>query len=91
MKTRKLTVEVPEYETNGGLLTSFESDFQVKVEVMSDNSVVIKGNSTGLNALARHLLTLAQEDVPDGTHIHYDSFLSSDSSELVIERADDED
>lgn len=90
LKSRKVTVEVPEYTANGGLLTSFESSFNVKVEVMSDGSVLIKGNATGLQALARHLLTLAQSDeVPDGTHIHYDAFLHDGSCELVIERDDE--
>jgi hypothetical protein len=48
---------------------------------------VIRGNRAGLVTLARHLLTLAQSEVPVGAHIHLDQFngLEDESSELVLE------
>ena len=60
-------IEVPDYNTDG-IKTEWEYDFQITCSVAGDE-VHLKANRAGLLSLASHLLTLAQEDVPDGTHI----------------------
>ena len=72
-------------------------DVQIEVSSshgMTDSSwklvpIVVRGNVAGLRSLARHLLTLAQEDVPSGSHVHLDDIggLEPGSIELVLERA----
>ena len=54
--------------------------------------VVIEANAAGLRTLAGHLLTLAQDITPDGTHLHLDenNGLKERSIGLVLERCDDE-
>lgn len=50
--------------------------------------MVLSGNPAGLTSLARHLLTLANDDVPDGMHFDFDTYagwLSDGSMALRIE------
>ena len=46
-------------------------------------------NKAGLISLANHLLTLAQDEVEDGAHIHLDEHnsLEKDSVDFIIEKA----
>lgn len=37
-----------------------------------EQQVILRADKEGLITLARHLLTLAQDTVPSGAHIHYD-------------------
>lgn len=55
---------------------------------MEENEVLISANNEGSISLAKHLLTLAQSDVPIGTHIYYDKYnsLERDSIDLIIEK-----
>ena len=50
--------------------------------------VTIKANRDGLITLARHLLTLAQEEYDVGTHIHYetDTLLDDGSWSLIVDK-----
>jgi hypothetical protein len=57
------------------------------IEVTENKSeIVIAANKEGLISLAAQLLTLAQDNVPDGPHYHYDHFscLEDGSKSLVI-------
>lgn len=53
-----------------------------------NNEVYIQANRAGLLSLASQLLTLDQEEIPCGTHFHYDEInsLEEGSNELIIER-----
>ncbi len=84
----KIEINIPEYISEEGLQLDWENDFSIKV--LKDNEVTIKANCAGLISLARHMLTLAQQDVPNGCHIHLDenNSLEDDSIDLVIERDD---
>lgn len=47
-------------------------------------------NRAGLTSLARHLLTLAQDDVPTGHHLHLTANQEIDSpADLILERRDE--
>lgn len=53
--------------------------------------MVVEANAAGLKTLAGHLLTLAQDGTPDGTHLHLEegNGLEAGSVGLVLERCDD--
>ena len=84
----RVVIEVPGYSADSGV--RFDWDVGSEIEVRSYGSeTVIEANRAGLRSLARHCLTLAQEEVPPGLHLHLDegSGLEPGSSSLVIERA----
>lgn len=56
------------------------------------NEIVIEANAAGLRTLAGHLLTLAEDGTPDGTHLHLEEHngLEEGSVHLVLERCDEE-
>ncbi|MEV6631635.1 NUDIX domain-containing protein [Actinoplanes sp. NPDC051470] len=63
-------------------------DCIVRVWESPEKTVVISGNPAGLVSLARHLLTLAQDTVPDGRHLDFDSYcgwLEGGSAAIRIE------
>ena len=63
----------------------WEEDFSIKCSI-DNNSVIIEANKGGLISLARHLLGLAQENVPEFEHFHLDEYnsLDDDSAELIV-------
>ena len=80
----KFEINVPEY-TSKGIRIEWEDGFEISVS-KSDCDICINANSAGLISLAKHCLTLAQMNVPAGSHIHYDEFnsLEEGSEEMVI-------
>ena len=66
-----------------------EDDFSIKCSIDDDgNSVTIQANKSGLISLARHLLELAQDAVPEFTHFHLNDYsdLEEGSSEIIFVR-----
>lgn len=84
----KIEVDIPKYMDEKGLVLNWENNFSIRV--LGGDEIVIKANSAGLTSLARHLLTLAQKNVPDGSHIHLDEYnsLEEKSVDLIVERDD---
>ena len=82
----KKEIEIIPYDRNKGLELFWEPDFKINVEF--DNEVLISANKQGLISLASHLLSLAQDEIVIGTHIHLDEFnsLEDGSCDLVIEK-----
>lgn len=82
----KLTLSVPDYSPETGLICEFEDDYRIGVEINDDMSVCIKADKGGLVSLAKLMLTLSSDHVPDGTHMHFDSYTSLEdgSCELII-------
>jgi hypothetical protein len=62
--------------------------FKIEVSFVN-NQVLIKANYEGLNSLANHFRTLA-EDKMKGAHFHLDEFVGLEvgSMELIIEKID---
>ena len=52
------------------------------------DSTVVKANKEGLTLLANMCLTLAQDEAPNGSHVHLDefNFLQKGSLELIISK-----
>ena len=92
----KVELKIREYTPETGVGDEWHFDSNVTTaffiggeKVDTKNcSFLISGNSEGLVSLARVLLHLSQENVPDGSHVHYDDFagLEDDSCELILQR-----
>ncbi|WP_030293158.1 Imm32 family immunity protein [Streptomyces katrae] len=82
-------IDVPEYRGDEGLRFAWDDDFEIELTV-SSAEVVIKANRAGLTSLARHLLTLAQEGVGAGSHVHLTADQEIESNvDLILERMGD--
>jgi hypothetical protein len=72
-----------------GVVRTFrwETDARIMVRELGGETV-IEANAAGLRTLAGHLLTLAQDGTPDGSHLHLEAGagLAAGSSGLVLER-----
>ncbi|MFD7107306.1 Imm32 family immunity protein [Streptomyces celluloflavus] len=81
-------IDVPERRVDGGLQFVWDDDFEIELTVRS-MEVVIKANRAGLTSLARHLLTLAQQGVHEGSHIHLTADQEIESEiDLILERVE---
>jgi len=71
-----VTLEVISYDPALGVGTWWDDDAVLRAEVWEspEKTVVISGNPAGLMSLARHLLTLAQDAVPNGRHFDFDTY-----------------
>lgn len=83
------SIQVPEYDVAEGIEFEWDDDSRVEIR-MSGQDVTVYANTPGLISLARHLLTLAQQDVPSGRHIHLSSWsgLAEGSAELTWQKTD---
>jgi len=83
----EVTVSIVKYTPGSGVTTNWEIDHRISVTLGSDE-IVIAANPAGLRTLAAHMLTLAQDEMPNGNHLHYEPGwgLEDDSKSLVITR-----
>ncbi len=82
-----ITISVHEYVASQGIRLSWQPGSRIEMHSLA-GEVVIKANRAGLISLANHLLTLAQENVPAGNHLHFDdsNALEQGSCSLIVER-----
>lgn len=80
-----MEISVPTYDR--WFHFEWEDGYSLRCTVQN-SEVVLEGNKEGLISLARHLLELAQDHVPEYTHFHLDQYndLEEGSSELIIVR-----
>ncbi|WP_312185792.1 hypothetical protein [Sphingobacterium sp.] len=80
-------INLPSYTIASGLASVWEPGFEIKVKV-THGEVVISANKQGLISFAKQLLTLAQDEVPIGSHFHLDetNALSPESISLILEK-----
>lgn len=80
----EIKIDVPEYG-KPGFKYQWEDNTAIRCNI-EGSQVIIEANQDGLISLARHLLEMAQDNVPHRTHIHLDEFnaLEEESSELII-------
>jgi hypothetical protein len=81
----KITIEVPDYNPSQGIKSTWEPGFEIEVKHENGQTILL-ANKNGLTSLAIQLLTLAQDEVPAGVHLHLDEHnsLEEGSVELVI-------
>jgi hypothetical protein len=84
----KVDIEIPVYSRRNGIQTGWDPGYVLRTHVNKSGQILIEGNAPGLISLARHLLSLAQVDVPPFLDIHYDDLteLQSGSNDLVIQK-----
>ena len=84
----KYTIEVCDYDHCIEL--AYEADAIIESGQSEYGETLLRDNKAGLITLAKTLLTLAQENVPSGTHVHMDeyNFLEDGSQELILVRWD---
>ena len=82
---KEIKITIPEYDN--GVKCIWDDNYKIKTSAPFD-SLTIEANREGLISLARHLLHLAQDDVPDGCHIHLDEYIALEdgSLELIISK-----
>lgn len=85
-----IEMQIPRYEGMGMRYVWFDN-FEIKVELHDSNTIRILANKEGLKSLAAQLLTLTQDSVPAGYHLHNDDYggLEEGSCELILERGPD--
>ncbi|MBS1625264.1 MAG: hypothetical protein JST83_14655 [Bacteroidetes bacterium] len=76
-------IEVLPYSPESGIQLKWDAEFEIDVR-RNPKEIVIIANQDGLRSLARHLLTLAQDNVPSGAHIHLDEANSLESGSIAI-------
>lgn len=79
------TLDIPEYSEKGGLALVWEPGSSISLSE-TEGRVSLQANRAGFVSLARHLLTLAQDDVPEWCHVHLDetNAFEMGSLELVL-------
>ncbi|MDA1368276.1 hypothetical protein [Glycomyces algeriensis] len=76
VEAREVTVRVKPYDRSTGVVSWWEPNAQLSVSIVEfsfGREIDIQGNRDGLVSLARFLLTLAQDEVPNGRDILLDS------------------
>ncbi|MCP4347025.1 MAG: hypothetical protein GY795_16040 [Desulfobacterales bacterium] len=83
----KYEIQLSDFDKYKGFSFYWESGFEIEA-MKTSSGVVIKANRAGLISLARHLLTLSQDSIPKGHHIHLDDLngLEDSSCELIFEK-----
>lgn len=83
----KMEIEIEDYRKETGINLRWERGYSIKVE-REGNEVLILANKAGLISLANHLLTLSQDGITEGAHIHLDEYnsLEENSVDLIIEK-----
>ncbi|MBQ8833493.1 MAG: hypothetical protein IJ001_12630 [Oscillospiraceae bacterium] len=81
----KAEVEIQPYD--GSIHLTWTEGFEIICRE-DHGAVHIRANAEGLKSLASLCLTLAQETVPEYSHVHLDEFnsLEDGSVELIIEK-----
>lgn len=83
----QITVDIPNYDGNG-LDVIWETDSKYAISI-KNNNVVISANKSGLVSLAKQMLYMAYNNLPRGSHVHYDSFftgINDNDFQLIIEK-----
>lgn len=85
---KEISLQIPEY--NNGIKCVWEPNVKIKTSAPFV-ALTIEANREGLILLARHLLHLAQDEVPSGAHLHLDEYnsLEDGSLELILSKNED--
>ncbi len=79
----KINLEIPDFDGNA-LDVIWDNDAEYRINV-SHGEVVLSANKQGLISLAKQMLYMAYQDLPTGSHVHYDDFfVKSNASEFDL-------
>jgi hypothetical protein len=81
----EILINISEYNPETGFKFLWEDGFKISTDVEA-NKIVLFANKAGLISMAKHLLSLAQDEYYSGYHFHLDEYnsLEEGSVELVI-------
>lgn len=83
----KFEIDLPEYD--GDSLDVIWDEGSNCSMVGCGEQIIIKANSIGLISMAKQMLYMAHNNLPAGSHIHYDdSFWGTSDFELIVEKTD---
>ena len=84
----EIKIVIPEYSIDTGLKIDWDYGFEIETNIQN-NSINIIANKQGLISLAKILLSLSQESIPSGYHLHLDEYnsLEEGSYELIIQKS----
>lgn len=82
----EIIVKIPEYSVEG-FGHEWENGFEIETKI-TDGEILISANKAGLISLAKQLLTLAQDNVPQHYHYHLDEHnaLEEGSIPLIVQK-----
>ena len=82
----KITLEIPDYD--GSALDVIWEDKANYTAEVHEQDILIKANRQALISVAKQMLYLAYNDLPAGSHIHYDEFFTQTKGnyEIIIEK-----
>ncbi len=84
-----INFNIPDYDGNAlDVIWEDNAEFSIKV---NENDVVLIANKEGLISFAKQMIYMAYNDLPSGSHVHFDSFFTKKNdceNELVIELRD---
>ena len=86
----KLSIYIPDYDGRGtDVIWEDDADYDLSV---SGDSVVLRANRSGFISLARQMLYFAYQELPKGSHVHYDEFFTGrpHEYELIVEELNNE-
>ncbi|MBR2972099.1 MAG: hypothetical protein IKC61_04135 [Clostridia bacterium] len=67
----KIEIDLPDYED--GIDVFWDTDAKMSLH-LEENHMVLSMNNVALLSLAKQLIYLSQDSVPEFSHIHYDNF-----------------
>lgn len=84
----KVDVEIVPYSEEDCICIKYVPGAEIECQRLKGD-IRICANAEGLQFLAKVCLTLAQEDMPGGSHVHFDGFdfFKSNDIDIIIERA----
>ena len=82
----KIIIDLPDYDGNAtDIIWESGSKYAINIE---EPNVVIAANKNALISLGKQMLYMAYNELPLGSHVHYDSFftkMNEEIAELIIE------
>lgn len=81
----KILIDIPKYDEDG-IDVFWEEGADYKI-IVGQESVIISANRNAMKSLAKQMLYFVQNDLPDGSHVHFDSFFTGRNHvyDLVLE------
>lgn len=81
-----IKLSIPDYDGNAvDVIWEERADYSVSID---ENSVILTANKQGMLSLAKQMIYMAYSNIPDGSHVHYDSFFTNGTRtkyDLVLE------
>lgn len=79
-------LSIPDYDGNAmDVIWEKGAEYSISID---ENGVILTANKQGMLSLAKQMIYMAYNNLPDGSHVHLDSFFTKSTRakyELVLE------